>query len=133
VPVWGWPLILTEIVIMLTVAAAKSERAVRELAKELASLNVPIEVYRHRNGDDDILEVRVEEQDEDKVLEFFKGEEKRRKGMVYCPACGSGYVEYPARPRYSGSAAMVEKLAETLHIRTPAFYCRSCHETWTKA
>jgi len=115
---------------MFTIAAANSQEAVRLLAEDLREMEIPIEVYCHKREEGDIYEIQVSEGEEERVLEYLKSDGSPREGIVRCPGCGDVNVEYPGRPRYSGSAAMAERLVESLHIKKPKFYCRSCHNTW---
>ena len=115
---------------MITTATIEGLEAGEEIARLVLAEEIPVDLVQHQKGDCRVVTLHVEEEDEDRVQAILKENEGKLKGLIHCPSCQSTMVEFPGRPRRSPSAAVVEALAEKLHIREPGFFCRSCQHSW---
>lgn len=115
---------------MITTATIEGLEPSKSIARILLAKDIPVDLVQHRKGDSVIVTLHVEEEDEDDVQSLLSENASSTVGLIRCPSCGSSSVEYPGRPRRSPSAAVVEAIAEKLHIREPSFYCRKCQHSW---
>lgn len=121
---------LSKLKIMITTATIEGLEPAKAIARILLEKEIPVDLVQHKKGDSTIVTLHIEKKDEEDVHSILADNAIETKGLVRCPSCDSSSVEYPGRPRWSPSAAVVEAIAEKLHIREPAFYCRKCQHTW---
>lgn len=115
---------------MITTATIEGLEPAKAIARILLEKEIPVDLVQHQKGQGIIVTLHVEEDDEDDVQSLLADHASEFTGLIRCPSCDSSSVEFPGRPRRSPSAAMVEAIAEKLHIREPAFFCRNCQHSW---
>jgi hypothetical protein len=78
--------------------------------------------------------VEVPIEDYDRARNFLKQidpEEHLLRHQICCPQCDSPDIEYPQFTRKFITPVLVE-IACFLHILEKQFYCKNCHNTWSR-